>query len=234
MTGPGPTNSRGKILGNIRKTLVGNDLIASERLAVAEMRIRARKANTVPGRAGGGLRQHLALFVSEAQRVDATTVGLSHPDDLPDAVMAYLSANALPARIKAAPHALLQNISWPEHPALDITYGPTAGDDVAGLSVAFAAVAETGTLVLHSGSESPTTLNFLPDHHLVVLPLSVLVGTYEEAWTALRTTGNGAMPRTVNWVTGPSRTADIEQTLLMGAHGPRSLHILILDDKKDS
>jgi L-lactate dehydrogenase complex protein LldG len=44
--------------------------------------------------------------------------------------------------------------------------------------------------------------------------------------------GGGAtlMPRTVNWITGPSRTADIEQTLLLGAHGPQRLHILIVND----
>ena len=234
MTASDPTNSRSKVLGSIRKALITNDLTADERLAVADQRIRARKANTVPNRALGDAQQQLALFITEAQQVDATTVHLHHPDELPDAILAYLSDNDLPACIKAAPHALLKNVSWSKHPALDIAFGPTAGDDEAGLSVAFSGVAETGTLALHSGPESPTTLNFLPDHHLVVLPTSALVGTYEDAWTALRNSGNGAMPRTVNWVTGPSRTADIEQTLLMGAHGPRSLHILILDDKKDS
>ena len=80
-----------------------------------------------------------------------------------------------------------------------------------------------------SGADNPTTLNFLPETHIVVLESGDLVGTYEEVWTRLREKfGEGEMPRTVNMITGPSRTADIEQTLELGAHGPRRLHVIIL------
>ncbi len=80
-----------------------------------------------------------------------------------------------------------------------------------------------------SGSENPTTLNFLPDNHIVVLDAGDLVGDYESFWTALRgTLGKGVLPRTVNWITGPSRSADIEQTMFLGAHGPRRLHIVLI------
>jgi L-lactate dehydrogenase complex protein LldG len=96
---------------------------------------------------------------------------------------------------------------------------------------AFAAIAETGTLMLLSGPSGPTTLNFLPDNHIVVLRASQLVGAYEEAWGRLRELyGPGKLPRTVNLITGPSRTADIEQTIQLGAHGPRRLHILVVED----
>ena len=91
-------------------------------------------------------------------------------------------------------------------------------------------MAETGTLALASGPAAPTTLNLLPDTHIVVLPSSAVVGALEEVWTQLRARfGEGAMPRTVNFITGPSRSADIEQKLQMGAHGPRRLHILLVD-----
>ena len=86
--------------------------------------------------------------------------------------------------------------------------------------------AETGTLLLVSGAERPTTLNFLPDTHVVVLHRHQIVGPYEAAWDRLR--AEGPMPRTVNFVSGPSRTADIEQTIVMGAHGPRRLHVIIV------
>ncbi|MEZ5579927.1 MAG: LUD domain-containing protein [Candidatus Competibacteraceae bacterium] len=73
--------------------------------------------------------------------------------------------------------------------------------------------------MLLSGPHSPpTTLNFLPDTHIVVLRADRIVGAYEDAWDLLRARGLG-MPRTVNFITGPSRSADIEQTVQMGAHG---------------
>jgi len=227
-----PDFRRSNVLGNIRKSFDNSDKAKSDRFAAVDARIRAQRPNVVPARASGDAKALLALFITQAEQASATTARVDDPNDLPQAVLAYLTANALPPRLKAAPHAVLENIAWSKQPSLDMTFGATLGDDEAALSVAFSGVAETGTLVLHSGPESPTTLNFLPDHHLVVLRTSVLAGTYEAAWSALRNAGNGAMPRTVNWVTGPSRSGDIDQTLLMGAHGPRSLHILILDDKK--
>jgi len=232
MTAPKPETGRSKILGNIRKSFDNSDKARTERLATVDARIRAQRPNVIPARASGDAKALLDLFITQAEQASATTARVDGPDDLPRAVLAYLTANALPLRLKAAPHATLTNVAWSEQPSLDMTFGATTGTDEAALSMAFSGVAETGTLVLHSGPESPTTLNFLPDHHLVVLRTSVLAGTYEAAWSALRNAGNGAMPRTVNWVTGPSRSGDIDQTLLMGAHGPRSLHILILDDKK--
>ena len=96
-------------------------------------------------------------------------------------------------------------------------------------SHAFAGVAETGTLVLLSGPDNPTTLNFLPDTHIVMLSADDVAGDYETVWRRLRERyGPGALPRTVNLITGPSRSADIEQTLILGAHGPRALHILVV------
>ena len=86
--------------------------------------------------------------------------------------------------------------------------------------------------MLLSGPDHPTTLNFLPDTHIVVLRASQVVGPYEDAWARLRAAAT-AMPRTVNFVTGPSRTADIEQTIQLGAHGPRRLHIVLIDDAGD-
>jgi L-lactate utilization protein LutC len=87
-------------------------------------------------------------------------------------------------------------------------------------------VAETGSLVLLSSPQTPTRLNFLPDHFLCVLQAERVVPYLEDAWQLIRTE-HGTMPRTVNLVTGPSRTADIEQTLQLGAHGPRRLHVLL-------
>jgi L-lactate dehydrogenase complex protein LldG len=108
--------------------------------------------------------------------------------------------------------------------------GPTDGSDLVSLSHAEAGVAETGTLVLPSGPANPTTLSFLADTHLVMIRAADIVGDYEAVWTRLRARyGTGILPRTVNFITGPSRSADIEQTLLLGAHGPRRLHVLLVE-----
>ncbi len=82
-----------------------------------------------------------------------------------------------------------------------------------------------------SGADTPSTVNFLPENHIAVLNMSDMKGSYEEAWDALRAaTKDSGMPRTVNMISVPSRTADIEQRLIMGAHGPKRLHVILVGD----
>ncbi len=117
---------------------------------------------------------------------------------------------------------------------LEVEIGKAEASDQASLTGAFAGVAETGTLLLVSGPQAPTTLNFLPETHIAVLRASRMVGPYEDAWERVRARyGRGGLPRTVNFITGPSRTADIEQTIQLGAHGPRRLHIVLIEDGLD-
>jgi L-lactate dehydrogenase complex protein LldG len=113
--------------------------------------------------------------------------------------------------------------------------GRARPDDLVSVQHGYAGIAETGTLMLPSGPDRPTTLNLLCDTEIVVLNASCVVGAYEEAWDRLRAEhtdpGTGRfMPRNVMMVTGPSRSADIESTLELGAHGPRRLHVVLVDD----
>jgi L-lactate dehydrogenase complex protein LldG len=110
---------------------------------------------------------------------------------------------------------------------LKIRRGRAGADDAVSLTPCFAAIAETGTLMLVSGAQTPTTLNFLPDTHIVVVRGEQVVATYEDGWDRLRI--RGALPRLVNFITGPSRTGDIEQRIELGAHGPRRLHIIMVE-----
>ena len=99
------------------------------------------------------------------------------------------------------------------------------------LTPCYAAIAETGTLMLISGPQTPTTLNFLPDTHIVVVRVEQVVASYEDGWDQLRASGAGErLPRVINFITGPSRTADIEQHIELGAHGPRRLHIVLVEE----
>lgn len=143
--------------------------------------------------------------------------------EVPAAVGAYLDQRGLPKRLAVAP--ALQDMSWPAE--WEVRFGPSSGADRVAVTPCFAAVAETGTLALLSGPDSPTTLNFLPDHHLVVAYAAQLVAHLEDLWERLRQHPQG-MPRTLNLITGPSRTADVEQTLQLGAHGPLALHLILV------
>jgi L-lactate dehydrogenase complex protein LldG len=114
---------------------------------------------------------------------------------------------------------------------LSIRRGRGQGSDQVSVTGAFAGIAETGTVVMASGPDHPVSLNLLPDTHVVVLRESDIVGGYEDVWGRLRARyGKDLMPRTVNTITGPSRTGDIEQTIELGAHGPRRMHILVVRD----
>jgi L-lactate dehydrogenase complex protein LldG len=150
-------------------------------------------------------------------------------DEVPTAVAHYLRSTNLPLRVRVGDDAYLDKLAWSREPALERQRGPAAADDEVGLAHAAAAVAETGTLVLASGADNPVTLGFLPDTSIVVVEEKDLVGGYEGAWQKIRARyGKGAMPRTVNFISGPSRTADIGGQLVMGAHGPRRLAVILV------
>ncbi len=193
--------------------------------AAIAARLARHRRNLVPGRAQVTGKDARALFIHMARSAAATLEEVESPAGIVPAVKAYLAAEGLPARLRLALDPLLAGLEWP---GLETATGAAAADDDAAISVAFCAIAETGTLMMVSGPDNPVSLDFLPGHHVVVLPHSRILGAYEDAWDRLRRhMGEGAMPRAVNWITGPSRTADIEQTLVLGAHGPRKLHILL-------
>jgi len=167
-----------------------------------------------------------AAFIA---RVEAAAGTLSHtdsPDGVVQEVVAYLAAQGLSPRMVATGEPPIGGLVWPED--LHVEQRAATAEDQVALTVAYAGVAETGSLALLSGPDSPTTLNFLPDHFLCLLPRQRILGHLEDLWERLRQEPGG-MPRAVNLITGPSRTADVEQTIQMGAHGPRRLHVVLLE-----
>lgn len=226
-------SARDDILGTVRRSLKRGHLSAAETDALRQ-RIRAHQRNPVPARGQGDRAANLKRFVAEASAVAVTIDPVASETEVPAAVAAYLARHNLPARVAMAPDPALARIPWTNRPMLEIRRGAARPDDQVSVTPAFAAIAETGTLMLTSGPDSPTTLNLLPNDHVVVLRASQVVGCYEDAWDRLRQArphDDGIdMPRTVNFITGPSRTGDIEQKILMGAHGPRRLHIVLIED----
>jgi L-lactate dehydrogenase complex protein LldG len=161
-------------------------------------------------------------------KLKAASASVTRVPDLPDVVEAiadYLQHHHLPTALVIGNDPPLPELAWPAD--WELARRPAAGDDHVSVTGAFAAIAETGSLVMLSGPGHPTSLNFLPDDHVVVLRASQVVAHMEDVWALLRAR-DGGMPRTVNIITGPSRTADVEQTIQLGAHGPRRLHVVLV------
>ena len=224
-------SARDTILTNIRRSLHAEPADAARREAVAE-RLSQAPAGIVPKRGHLPRTERIALFRERAEAVNATVETVPNHAALPESVGRYLRERNLPSAIRTGGDPRLADAGWQAESTLEVLHGASDGQDVAGLSHAFCGIAETGTLMLLAGPENPTTINFLPEYHLVVIDADDIAGDIEAGWAKLREDhGKGVMRRVVNFVTGPSRSADIEQKLLLGAHGPRALHIIIVDGK---
>jgi L-lactate dehydrogenase complex protein LldG len=232
------TTARDQILHDIRQSLRHGHRVPTALAEQLEARLKNHPAGLIPRRSAGLDRARLVqLFAEQARLVTTTVARVKSLAEVPAAVSEYLSSQNLPAEATMAPDRLLEAVPWTDRPLLKLKRGKPAPSDQVGIAAPFAAIAETGTVMLLSGSDGPATLNFLPDTHVVVLPVARIVGPMEEAWGRLRAARGelsqaAAMPRTVNFITGPSRTADIEQKIEMGAHGPRRQHIILVEDEQ--
>ncbi|MGA0032760.1 MAG: LutC/YkgG family protein [Burkholderiales bacterium] len=166
----------------------------------------------------------VARFRDRALNLTTTIDEVPSLADVPAAVARYLSERDLP---QAA-------VCWPEFAALDwaahglqVESRAARGDDLTGITGAFCAIAETGTLMTCSGPQTPPAVSLLPETHIAVLARNRIVSGMEDAWALLRAE-RGEMPRAVNFISGPSRTADIEQTVTLGAHGPYRVHVILV------
>lgn len=219
---------RDAVLGKVRQSLqVNGD--ENARRTIVRGRLENHPRSTVPARGKKLHIKQVELFAEMATAVDATVERVKTAKEILPAVQNYLRGHNLPAKLVHGSDPFLSKLNWSDYKSLDHREGPAVDGDLASLTRAEFGVAESGTLIMSSGPENPVTLNFLPDVAIVAIKAADIAGDYETVWDQIRERmGAGEMPRTVNMVTGPSRTADIEQTLLLGAHGPRNLHIIIV------
>jgi len=222
-------SARNAILNRLRLALrEGSDDAARAR--AVEERLAAAPRGVIPARGQLPQEERIDLFCAMAVKFAASLERVETSADVPKAVAAYLRDRNLPARVRMGADRRLAQMPWDAERSLEIATGHAETDDMVGVSHALAGVAETGTVLLHSGTDNPTTVNFLPEHHIVVLKVDDIAGDLEAVFDKVRQEfGKGNMPRTLNFITGPSRSADIEQTLLLGAHGPRALHMIVVD-----
>jgi L-lactate dehydrogenase complex protein LldG len=215
---PVMSDAREAVLGRLRRALrrSNGDAGADQ----------PRPAGIIPARADLDLAGRIAMFVRQAEAVQTTVQRLREDAEVPAAVVDYLRANNLPMRLVMALDPALDRPDWPA--LLEIRRGRAEDADPVGLTTAFAGIAETGTLMLLSGPETPTTIAFLPETSIVVLQADRVLRAYEDGLSLLREE-RGDLPRSINLITGPSRSGDIEQTIQLGAHGPKRLLVLLVE-----
>lgn len=213
-------SARERILQRVREARrVGPGPVAEEARRV-DARIRARTVGPRPAVRG----DLVELFLQQCERMSSTVARVARMEEVPGVVAAFLSEKSLP---RAA-------VAWPALAALDwagtgmtVEARPARGDDLVGITGVHLAIAETGTLMLLSGPDTHPVTSLLPETHVAVVPAGRIEPAMEEAWARTRAEV-GELPRAVNFVSGPSRTADIEGQLQIGAHGPFRVHVLVV------
>jgi len=219
--------SRDAVLGRVRRALRHDGDRGAARGA-AEAYVAAHAQGPRPTRPD----DLVAHFRQRATDMASTVESVASLADIPAAVARYIDALVLPPALAAQQSR--QGVCWPEFAGLDwqgaglqIEARPTLGNDRLGITGCMCAIAETGTLVFTTGADTPSASALLPDTHIAVLRADRVVAGMEDAFALIRRE-RVVMPRAVNMISGPSRTGDIEQTIVLGAHGPFRVHILVL------
>lgn len=200
----------------------GGDAPTPEELAAARAAIARHEVGPQPPFAHAPDR--LAQFRRECDRLGTTHATVGAEAEVPAAVARYLEGAGLGRGV----------VGWAAYAGLDwagagIAYEarPATAEDRTGLTGCFCGVAETGTVLLLSSPQEPKVNALLPETHVCVVRADRILDTMEDSFARLREEA-GEPPRSVFFVSGPSRTADIELTIVIGAHGPYRVHVVIV------
>ncbi|MGD9784685.1 MAG: lactate utilization protein C [Hyphomicrobiaceae bacterium] len=220
-------SARDKILGRIRASLSAREGDTA-RWQAARRHIATHSEGLVPARARLERDALEAQFRAFLEGQTATVLEAATADEVPARVAAFLLSAGAERTVRIGGDPRLAAMPWSAN-GIDALHGAAAADDAVGLSHAMAGIAETGTLVIAAGAANPVTLAFLPATHVIVVAREDIVGSYEEALARVRGVfGPTGMPRTLNFISGPSRTADIGGKIVIGAHGPRSMCVVVV------
>jgi L-lactate dehydrogenase complex protein LldG len=217
----------------------------------ARSRILARIRHSTRGASAGAIE-------GELQGLGPSPVADLPAPDLPRAFLANVlknqgtaeTADNRSAAVKAIGHYVYQHyrthrlvtgndprlaaMPWRDGGVLPRFGSAEDGEPVA-LSYARLGVAELGAVVTYTGKANPAANNLLAEHHLVLVNVEDLVADMDQAWHRIAADAEReGRPRGVNFIAGPSSTADIEGQLVYGAHGPRRWHVILLGEMEAS
>lgn len=212
-------SARDALFARVRSRLRVDPARLDERRAAVAAHVACHPAQPRPAPVG----DVVAAFTDRVVRLASTCARVATSAEVPGAVAAYLDGVGLARRAVCWP--ALQSLDWAAA-GLAVEGRTARGEDAVGITGAFCGIAETGTLVLASGAATPGSVSLVPETHIAVLDPARIVQGMEDAWALLRAE-YGALPRGVVFVSGPSRTADIEQTVTLGVHGPARVHVIL-------
>ena len=214
-------SARDNILARIRSQTGKPGVTSESELASVRSHIARHERGPVPSIA---MHDPVRHFIKECARLNTTLAEVANVAEVPREVARYIAAEALLPRC----------VGWQELSVLDwqaagirFDNRPATGDDLIGVTGCYCAIGETGTLLLLGAPATPKTTALLPETHICIVKKSRMVPTMEDAFSLMR--GEiGEPPRATFFVSGPSRTADIEQTIVIGAHGPYRVHVVLI------
>jgi L-lactate dehydrogenase complex protein LldG len=214
-------SARDNILDRVRSALGRSGPLSESESAAMRAKLREHPRGPLPAMPW----EPVARFKERCAVLSSTMDEVPDLGGVPQAIARYLSQRELPRSGVCWPE--LAGLGW-QAAGLQIEGRPANGDDKIGITGCYCAIAETGTLMLLSGPTTFPATSLLPETHIAVVRKQRLVRSMEDGWDLLRRE-HGSLPRQVAFVSGPSRTADIEMTLVLGIHGPYRVHVLLLD-----
>jgi len=215
-------NAREKILGKIRNAQLrskANEGASAESTTSITQHLAQHPRGPQPPVIGDLLKQ----FKERCLKLSSDVIETNDRAEVPNLLRNYLNEKKLQTQGVCWPS--LSTLPW-SAAGLDIQSRPSNSHDAVGVTGAFCAIAETGTLMMLSGKETPPSTSLLPETHVAILDPRRIVATMEDAWDLMRTE-HKQPPRAVNFISGPSRTADIEMTVTLGAHGPYRVLVIL-------
>lgn len=178
--------------------------------------------------------QRLELFSATARKVGAEVSAVASVEEAVAAIAALVKGTVLlPPFASAARLALAQRLREAGCELSEENLRQSAPSADTGITGANFAIADTGSVVLESTPEAIRLATTLPERHVVLLDPRKIVADGLAAVPILRQFHQRDPRNYLAYITGPSRTADIERVLTIGVHGPRQLHILLLEGLSD-
>ena len=162
-----------------------------------------------------------ALFIQQAEKQQAQTLRVDMAADAPALLKRRWQIEGAPCPVHITPASPLEKLPW-QQAGFEILPYTKASEMQNSASLALAAIAETGTLAVRSSVTNARGINFFVDNHILFVSAKDFFLLFEDFWSERL-----AEAQSIHLITGPSRTADIEQELYLGAQGPKSLWIVI-------